>query len=397
MPNSGQMPSDGDNGDFDQSSDSNDPGDIFGNNTPSTAGTSQTQGSSTGSTANTDGEMANSPDGSDAQGGMPGDRSGTVAGSDMPGSSSTTAGNSDTGGLDTSVSVSTPGLPGLEPFPSSGQQGSGSGTLGDILGGGQQQGSQQGQGSTPGSMPGQESGTPGAGTTAGTGAGDDPLATGTFGGGSGQQGDDPFGGSEAGSGTVAGNSRGEGEFPGEESGEGNGDNPFGDLASGRDQPMTQAERQAALDARLDESIAVFDGMILSEREAAQGVENANSGGGAGGGNQTGGSQQGSGSGQQGQGGDGSSPVIIASAPNSSGGGGRMPDLGRSREGEFENSNQPAFPVPEDIPSGNDDDVVARQLREAAMSEPDPELRERLWNEYRNYTGLPIPEDAESGV
>ena len=37
--------------------------------------------------------------------------------------------------------------------------------------------------------------------------------------------------------------------------------------------------------------------------------------------------------------------------------------------------------------GRDDDVVARQLREAAMREPDPELREALWEEYRNYTGL----------
>ena len=42
---------------------------------------------------------------------------------------------------------------------------------------------------------------------------------------------------------------------------------------------------------------------------------------------------------------------------------------------------------DDIPSGRDDDVVARQLREAAMREPDPELREALWDEYRNYTGL----------
>ena len=46
-----------------------------------------------------------------------------------------------------------------------------------------------------------------------------------------------------------------------------------------------------------------------------------------------------------------------------------------------------FPAPDDIPSGRDDDVVARQLREAAMSEPDPELREALWDEYRNYTGI----------
>jgi hypothetical protein len=41
-------------------------------------------------------------------------------------------------------------------------------------------------------------------------------------------------------------------------------------------------------------------------------------------------------------------------------------------------------VPADIPDGSDDDIVARQLREAAMKETDPELRERLWEEYRQY-------------
>ena len=41
-------------------------------------------------------------------------------------------------------------------------------------------------------------------------------------------------------------------------------------------------------------------------------------------------------------------------------------------------------VPADIPDGSDDDIVARQLREAAMKEKDPELRARLWEEYRQY-------------
>lgn len=41
-------------------------------------------------------------------------------------------------------------------------------------------------------------------------------------------------------------------------------------------------------------------------------------------------------------------------------------------------------VPEDIPDGRDDDIVARQLREAAQMEKDPQLREKLWNEYRKY-------------
>ena len=43
-------------------------------------------------------------------------------------------------------------------------------------------------------------------------------------------------------------------------------------------------------------------------------------------------------------------------------------------------------VPEDIPDARDDDVVARQLREAAMNETDPELKEKLWEEYRRYKG-----------
>jgi hypothetical protein len=43
-------------------------------------------------------------------------------------------------------------------------------------------------------------------------------------------------------------------------------------------------------------------------------------------------------------------------------------------------------VPDDIPDARDDDIIARQLREAAMNETDPELREKLWEEYRRYKG-----------
>ena len=45
-------------------------------------------------------------------------------------------------------------------------------------------------------------------------------------------------------------------------------------------------------------------------------------------------------------------------------------------------NNPENPNPP--PSGNDDDVVAKQIREAALHERDPELREKLWEEYRKY-------------
>jgi hypothetical protein len=41
-------------------------------------------------------------------------------------------------------------------------------------------------------------------------------------------------------------------------------------------------------------------------------------------------------------------------------------------------------VPADVGDGKDDDVVARQLREAATQEKDPAIREKLWEEYREY-------------
>ncbi|MFW2440472.1 MAG: hypothetical protein ACN4GR_14010 [Arenicellales bacterium] len=41
-------------------------------------------------------------------------------------------------------------------------------------------------------------------------------------------------------------------------------------------------------------------------------------------------------------------------------------------------------APKDIPDGRNDDVVARQLREAAEKETDPELKKKLWDEYRRY-------------
>jgi hypothetical protein len=37
-----------------------------------------------------------------------------------------------------------------------------------------------------------------------------------------------------------------------------------------------------------------------------------------------------------------------------------------------------------LPDARDDDIISRQLREAAMQESDPELREKLWKEFDRY-------------
>ena len=48
----------------------------------------------------------------------------------------------------------------------------------------------------------------------------------------------------------------------------------------------------------------------------------------------------------------------------------------------EEGNADIIPIPDDVGDGRNDDIVMRQIREAAMQEKDPVLREKLWDEYR---------------
>jgi hypothetical protein len=152
--------------------------------------------------------------------------------------------------------------------------------------------------------------------------------------------------------------------------------------------LSQEEAVAVLDGQFDESIAVFDGMIIGERAAAQAAqdefpgddsvfdddsplfeeadisEDSDSQG-----SPTDG-QEGDGGLYSGGGGDGTAGETASSRNGSRSGG--------------INTNMPGGPVPSDIPDGSDDDIVARQIREAAMKEQDPVLREKLWDEYRKY-------------
>lgn len=154
------------------------------------------------------------------------------------------------------------------------------------------------------------------------------------------------------------------------------DNLPGGLGDGGTGPMTAAERQAVLTGALNRGYEEFDGVILAERARAQAEANAarnteipgdpaDGGGGAGAGGAGG-------------------PVIVAAPRGGAVTGPQgIPGAGGGPSAETDQT----FPPPEDIPSGRDDDIVARQLREAAMREPDPVLREALWDEYRRYTGL----------
>lgn len=130
------------------------------------------------------------------------------------------------------------------------------------------------------------------------------------------------------------------------------------------------------DDELDDALKDFDGEILAEREVIQARSNERAGeGGTSGTLPTGSGSQTS---------DGGVPGDPGGAQQQTGG--YVP-----RGMPSQHSPQKAPPatknnVPDDIPDARDDDIIARQLREAAMNETDPELREKLWEEYRRYKG-----------
>jgi len=154
-------------------------------------------------------------------------------------------------------------------------------------------------------------------------------------------------------------------------------------SGGSGSARSNSERQAELEGVLNDTMASYDGMILREREYVlnrgnqEGSEEELERGGAGGSLPDGelpydeaGEEEAGGGSPSGQ------------DDRSSGGGYRPGGPAQNRDGDFNHEGQ--TPPPEDIPSGNDDDVVARQIREAAMRETDPVLREKLWDEYRKY-------------
>ncbi len=126
--------------------------------------------------------------------------------------------------------------------------------------------------------------------------------------------------------------------------------------------MTHAERAENLNSELEDKLATFDRLMLSERESVIRKDNQDGGG------MSAGAPFGDGK-------AGDAPLEAGMLDNA-------PPM--SREGEGSTATRDASPMPPDIASIEDDDIIARQLREAAMKEQDPELREKLWDEYRKY-------------
>ncbi len=158
---------------------------------------------------------------------------------------------------------------------------------------------------------------------------------------------------------------------------------------------TRAEGRAELDAELGTSLGQFDELLLREQDRvrASRPRDASAAGERGGVAASSGRPGGAVAGTTGH---QSGPASAQGASPGSG-----PDAGPTgdREGEATGASTgvagqgglgaPAgrgatMPTPTNLPDPSGDDVVARQLREAAEQERDPELRARLWDEYRRY-------------
>jgi len=182
------------------------------------------------------------------------------------------------------------------------------------------------------------------------------------------------------------------------------------LQAGDDPTLTRAERIAALDKALLESLSRTDlcggaglGVGAGDGEAIGGGGGGVAGAGGGGGD---------------GGGDGDAGAPLESLP-ASGVQGDLPETvetaavdpspDTTAKPDATDNTQPGAPanvpgvpspsdgeVPDDIPPSANDDIIARQLREAALAETDPATRAKLWNEYRRYNNLPVKEVPDDG-
>ncbi len=157
---------------------------------------------------------------------------------------------------------------------------------------------------------------------------------------------------------------------------------------------TRADQVAELDKSLAQALGEFDEQILQEEQkiaSRRPAERESGNGGYGGGGMSGSGGQpgtngtGGGAGRQETAGTGGQPGNKSSASSTSGTG---KTAQTSAGGAGAGSGQAGGTRQQgggrqEIESGYDD-IVARQLREAAEKETDPELKKKLWEEYRKY-------------
>lgn len=163
----------------------------------------------------------------------------------------------------------------------------------------------------------------------------------------------------------------------------------GGTATPSDRPQTPDERRAALDRRLNDSLGSFDEQlrkeqqrIARERDARQAAVTTVA--------TVDGSPKSDSTADQN--GEAAANTPTEPAQKSSASQRGTPESRSARGGDLKSDKTAGGgasasgngAMSNEIPAGNDDDVIARRLRRAAEQETDPELKEKLWKEYVEY-------------
>jgi hypothetical protein len=151
--------------------------------------------------------------------------------------------------------------------------------------------------------------------------------------------------------------------------------------------QTREESIAGLDAQLEAGLGAFDERLLQEQERIKAKAATSRSGSDGGSGDRGGGTPGSGTAARGDATAGETRAGMAAASGEGrplAGGPASPSAASAGGGPVRTPSPGARRAPPGTADGIDDDIVARQLREAAEKETDPELRKKLWDEYRKY-------------
>ncbi len=142
--------------------------------------------------------------------------------------------------------------------------------------------------------------------------------------------------------------------------------------------QTEQEKAASLEASLSKSLNEFDKTLQEKQDKLRGLlASQSSGGDPANGNAIA-------DGDKNRSNPGGTGINPGGSPSSSSGTRTAPRLAEAGAGPGVKKRVKTNSQGKVVSGGSDDDVVARQLREAAEREHDPVMKEKLWEEYRKY-------------
>jgi len=157
--------------------------------------------------------------------------------------------------------------------------------------------------------------------------------------------------------------------------------------------MTEQEEILILDEKLEQSMAEFDKMfaveIMKIEDEKDKISSETNDGIASGSIQEDSDSSSNNQSETASASDGSKSGDAGKSGKEKNGGGVESQVGSYRQPSASKQmmlpgSGPSVDLPTDISNENDDDIIARQIREAATNETNAQLKEKLWDEYRKY-------------